>query len=215
MKSVWIIGGGHFGLRAAKLLGRKDPQMDITVVEKDKYIYDRIKGMSFKTVCMDGIMYLDNNLKAPPYADWIIPAIPLHVSYEWIKIKLKKEHRLVPLEVPDALKKTLPNPFKGNSGEIYISHADFVCPENCLEPEKICTYTGKPRPKSLYKVLASIQYDDFLSVVIQSRQLSPGLGGYTPKALFEVLSEITASRTPVLLSTACRCHGVMNAFKLS
>ena len=158
---------------------------------------------------------IPNNLKIQEYPDWIIPAIPVHVSYEWIKIKLQKERRLVTIEVPQKLIMTLPNPFKGKDGEIYISNADFICPENCPEPDEICTYTGKPRPKSLYKALESIQYNDFLSVVIQSRQLLPGLGGYTPKALFEALTEIAASRTPVLLSTACRCHGVMNVFKIS
>ncbi len=214
MKSVWIIGGGHFGLRAAELLSGKDFRMEITVIEKAKKVCEQIKGMTFKTVCMDGITYLDNNLKTQEYPDWIIPAIPVHVSYEWIRIKLLKNHRLAPIEVPDALIKNLPNPFKGENSEIYISNADFICPDNCPEPDKICTYTGKPRPKSLYETLASIRYDDFLSIVIQSRQLFPGLGGYTPKALFKALEEITALKTAVILSTACRCHGVMNVFRL-
>ena len=215
MKSIWIIGAGHFGLRAVELLSGKDSKMDITVIEKDKKICEQIEDMPFKVVCMDGVTYLDKNLKIQEYPDWIIPAIPVHLSYKWIRIKLPKERRLVTIEVPHKLIMTLPNPFKGKDGEIYISNADFICPENCPEPDEICTYTGKPRPKSLYKALESIQYNDFLSVVIQSRQLLPGLGGYTPKALFEALTEITASRTPVLLSTACRCHGVMNAFTTS
>jgi hypothetical protein len=33
--------------------------------------------------------------------------------------------------------------------------------------------------------------------------------------LFAALNEIEAAQGPVLLSTACSCHGVMDAFQLS
>ena len=51
-------------------------------------------------------------------------------------------------------------------------------------------------------------------IVIQSRQLAPGVGGYAPSELFEVLSLVRSAETPVLLSTACKCHGVINAFEV-
>ena len=83
-----------------------------------------------------------------------------------------------------------------------MSMADFICPDHCPEPKDICTHTGKPRPFNLYKKLESIKYDHFRSVVVRSRQLSPGVGGYSPGALFHALDVIKSSTTPILLSTA-------------
>ena len=215
MKNIWIIGGGRFGLKAAKRLRRTDSETDITVVEKNKQICNQIEKLSFGTACMDGVAYLAEHLRRPDYPDWIIPVIPAHVAYEWIRIKLSAKYHLEAIDVPDTLTMTLPNPLKGNKGEIYISNADFICPDNCPEPEELCTYTGKPRPKILHMFLQSLQHNDFRSVVVRSQQLSPGIGGYTPADLFRALTEITSSNTPVLLSTACKCHGVMHAFNIS
>ncbi len=213
MKDILIIGAGKFGLKAADALRRKNPFAEITIVEKNSKTCCRINNLSFNIVCMDGIDYLVNHLKEYDDTKWIVPSIPVHVAFEWIKIKLSGNYRLEEMDVPGKLAITLPNVFKGENGQIYISNADFICPDNCPEPEEICTYTGRPRPCILYKRLASIQYNGFRSVVIRSSQLSPGVGGYTTDRLFNALSDITASKNmPILLSTACKCHGVMHAF---
>ncbi len=213
MENIWILGAGRFGLKAAKVLSRKNKRAEITVIEKNSEICRQVEMPDFKTVCMDGIEYLGQNLKSIDYPDWIIPAIPVHVAYEWIRLKIKDKYFLKTTPVPEELIMKLPNVFKGKKDEIYMSIADFICPDNCPEPEELCTHTGKPRPFTLYKKLESIKYDNFSSVVVRSRQLSPGVGGYSPGALFHALDVIKASATPVLLSTACRCHGVMHAFR--
>ena len=214
MKSIWILGAGKFGSKAAKVLSRKNKMAELTVIEKNSELCRQIERLGFKTVCMDGIEYLDQNLKDTNCPDWIIPAIPVHVVYEWVRLKIKDSYILKPTPVPKGVINSLPNVFKGKRGEIYMSIADFICPDNCPEPEDICTHTGKPRPFTLYKKLESIKYDNFSSVVVRSRQLSPGIGGYSPGALFHALDVIKDSTIPVLLSTACRCHGVMHAFGL-
>lgn len=215
MKDIWIIGGGQFGLKAAKKLSRNNPEIDITVVDKDSTICSQIEKLSFRAVCMDGIKYLVENLKDPDCPKWIVPAIPVHVAYEWIISKLPGKYHLEPRDVPDDVAKLLPNSMKGDNGELYISNADFICPDDCPESEEICTYTGKQRPGILHNVLATIQHKKICSIVVRSLQLLPGVGGYAPQDLFKALSEIAVSATPVLLSTACRCHGVMHAFKIS
>jgi hypothetical protein len=197
MENIWILGAGRFGLKAAKVLSRKNKRAEITVIEKNSEICRQVEMPDFKTVCMDGIEYLGQNLKSIDYPDWIIPAIPVHVAYEWVRLKIKKNYILKTTPVPEELIISLPNVFKGKKDEIYMSIAD----------------TGKPRPLTLYKKLESIKHDNFRSVVVRSRQLSPGIGGYSPGALFHALDVIKASATPVLLSTACRCHGVMHAFR--
>ncbi len=214
MKSIWILGAGRFGLKAAKDLSRKNKKAKITVIEKNSKLCRQVEMSDFKTVCMDGIEYLGQNLKSIDYPDWIIPAIPVHVAFEWVRLKMKDSYILKTTPVPEGLIMSLPNVFKGKNCETYMSIADFICPDNCPEPEDLCTHTGKQRPFTLYKKLESIKYDNFRSVVLRSRQLSPGIGGYSPGALFHALDVIKASTIPILLSTACRCHGVMHAFRV-
>jgi len=215
MDRIWIIGAGRFGLKAAAKLRRKIPDSEIIVVEKKAGICDRLTGEPFRIVCRNGVAYLSENLqKKSDVPDWIVPAIPVHVAFEWIRKKLAGDYQLKMLSVPDPLIAALPNSIRGKNDELYVSNADFVCPEHCSEPYEICTYTGKPRPRILHKVLEAIQYDDFYPVVIQSRQLCPGVGGYSPHALFKALEEIVTANAPILLSTACRCHGVVHAFKV-
>jgi len=214
MKSIWILGAGRFGLKAVKVLSRKYEKAELTVIEKNSGVCHQIEKLGFKTVCMDGIEYLVQNLKGIDYPDWIIPAIPVHVAYEWVRLKIKDSYIIKTIPSPMDPIKNLPNVFEGKRGEIYMSIANFICPDNCPEPKDICTHTGKPRPFNLYKKLESIKYDHFHSVVVRSRQLSPGVGGYSPEALFHALDLIKSSTTPRLLSTACKCHGVMHAFKL-
>ena len=64
MKSIWILGAGRFGLKAAKALSRKNKRAEITVIEKNRELCSKIEMYNFKTVCMDGIEYLDQNLKS-------------------------------------------------------------------------------------------------------------------------------------------------------
>jgi len=215
LDKFWIIGGGKFGLRAAKTLSKKHPLTNLIIVEKEKAVCRQLERLGFEAVCRDGIQYLERNLASAPYPDWIVPAIPLHTAYEWLRTKLSKSHTLQKIAVPQDLVTELPNPITAETGRLYISIADFKCPENCPEPDKICTHTGKPRLMVLHEFLKSIQRKDLKTVVIRSHQLAPGVGGYTPRALFAALNEIEAAQGPVLLSTACSCHGVMDAFQLS
>lgn len=213
MDNFWIIGGGKFGLRAAEVLSKKYPSKDLTIVEKQKAVCRRLDRLGFKTVCADGIQYLERNLTDAKYPAWIVPAIPLHVAYEWIRTKLSKTRCVQKLPVPDELVTELPHPIKAETGQLFISIADFKCPESCPEPDDICTYTGKPRSMVLHEFLKSTRLKDGITVVIRSHQLAPGVGGYSPRALFAALNEIEAARGPVSLSTACSCHGILQIFK--
>ena len=214
MKTYWIIGGGQFGLNAAQKIRTQESDAVILVVEEDFTICQQIEKLGFEALCGEGIQYLTQNLINADYPDWIIPAIPLHVAFEWIQGKLSKKYETEVIAVSDELVRQLPHPIRGGKGQLYISNADFVCPADCSEPEEICTYTGEPRPRILNAFLEKIDYHDLRSVVVCSRQLFPGIGGFTPKALFQGLEIIKAEVRPVILSTACYCHGVVHAFRI-
>jgi hypothetical protein len=214
MATYWIIGGGKFGLKAADTINSRECGSTPVIVEKNPQICEALENQGYRVVCTDGIEYLNRKMVTRDNPDWIIPAIPVHVAFEWIKARLAKQRKVQSIPIPQRLDSQLPNPLHPNTGQRYVSNADFICPDNCSEPEEICTRTGKPRPRILNAFLKKMKYSDFRSVVICSQQLYPGVGGYTPHALFEALREIDQSPHPILLSTACRCHGVLDAFRL-
>ncbi len=214
MKKIWILGAGNFGSKAVDALIRHFPKVRLTLVDEklDTESADLSKVHDF--VLDDGIGFLLDRLNRSELPDWIVPAIPVHVAYEWVVRNLKNLYLIKQIEVPKTVVELLPNHICGSNGSVYTGNADFMCPDDCMEPEGICTCTGNPRPRILHEFLSKINLSGFRSIVVQSRQLAPGVGGYTPGALFETLPQIRSSESPVLLSTACKCHGVMNAFEV-
>lgn len=211
-KRIWVIGAGRFGQRAAEKLKKRYPAADIIPVDSNEKVCRRMRVDFPATVCSGGIAYLAGQLDAAGGPDWIIPSMPVHVAFGWIKKRLAPHHDLSMLPVSDDLLALLPNAARGKQGAIYTSHAEFICPENCPEPATTCIHTGMPRPADLFQVLEAIAYRNYRPVVIRSRQLLPGVGGYRPAALFGALATVENSARPVMLSTACRCHGVMHVF---
>lgn len=211
--NVWIIGCGKFGSRAAALLLRSRPDARITVVDPDPARIapwrDRVE-----VVEEDGVAFMTRHLKTAPAPDWIIPAAPVHVACSWIMENALKV-RLQTVPVPEEYFAALPNPFRGEDEAVYVSFADFQCPEDCPEPKDRCTVTGHPREEDMVTLFEKLQRTGFPSVVVHSRLLYPGVGGYRPDALWEMKGRIEKMDGPFLLGTACRCHGVLHALKAS
>jgi hypothetical protein len=213
--SFWIIGAGRFGKKAADRIARKYPKAILKVLDKNPQNYNAIKSSKIEFLHHEGASYLASQLDAEHSPDWIIPAIPIHLAMEWVRLKVMGNKSFNVIKVPTALETLLPNPIRGEQGQLFVSYADFMCPENCTEPFERCTFTGKPRKGFIYKDLKSVVFEDFRSVVIRSYQLAPGVGGYPPAALRQALDEVLACSGPVLLSTACFCHGVIHALEVS
>ena len=205
-----IIGCGHFGSRAAKKLFQKDPRSKIIIIDKNKKALQKVSRLPIETIISDGIIYLSQLLSEGRKADYIIPAVPLHLAFEFILFQLKplggKRRKVPPLS-------GLPNSMMGKTGDLYTSLANFLCSEDCPEPAQYCTITKKRRPKPLYQILKDIE-GPFESRVIRSLQLGPGIGGFQPKALLDLLEDIKRKKNSgrsILVSTASRCHGVTSA----
>lgn len=211
--TYWIMGAGQFGSKAAERLRKKVPEAVLTVVDQDSQALERLEDPTLQKVCGEAVSYLDTHLKDQGEPDWVIPAVPIHVAFEWVRRRLDRMGRVEVFSVPSEVEKGLPNPKRGPDGQLFVSYADFRCPDHCTEPYHQCTWTGKPRKGLLYRDIQELVHEDFQSIVIRSRQLAPGVGGYRPEALKEALSEVTGSRGPVLFATACLCHGVIHAFR--
>ena len=211
-RSYLVIGCGRFGSRAATELLRDNPLSKITVVDKSSRALRKVYALPVHTIISDGRSYLDQLLSEGLSVDYIIPAVPFHLAFEFMLLRLKAlgaRRGKVPT-LP-----TLPNPSVGKTGDLYTSFADFLCPEDCPEPSQYCTITGKRRPKPLYKKLTEL-HGSFSSMVIRSEQLGRGVGGIRPSVLLDVLKEVkkevsSRRRGLTLISTACRCHGVISA----
>jgi hypothetical protein len=212
LSKLIILGAGHFGQRALIKCNNAYPQCQITIVDTDECRLEKsTQSISCKTVCDDGISYL-NTLPKDNIDEslWIIPSIPIHVAFEWVKVCLPKQIKR--LDIPDIILEQLPNVIPGKNGTVYMSYATFRCPDNCPEPFGHCFFTKQPRPISLYEKLHNLVVNNFSSIVLGSIQLLPGVGGFQFCALNDMLIRVASSEKPVLLSTACRCHGVMDAF---
>ncbi len=208
--SYLIIGCGHFGSRAAKKLFQKDLHSKIIVVDKSRRALQKVSRFPIQSVACDGLVYLSQFLSEGQKVSYIIPAVPFHLAFEFILSQLKssraKRRKIPPLS-------GLPNPELGKTGDLYTSFANFLCSEDCPEPAQYCFATKKKRPKALYQILNDIQ-GAFESKVIRSHQLAPGVGGFQPRALLDILGDLKRNQKRsriILISTASRCHGVTSA----
>ncbi|MGW8186204.1 MAG: NAD-binding protein, partial [Desulfobacterales bacterium] len=190
MKTVWVLGAGQFGEKAATRLRLKNPETSIIVIDKDGSALDRVEGVATAAVAGDAVAYLAEHLTVPEEPDWIVAAIPVHVAFEWLCKRLAPAYQIEKLTVPGTLTQRLGRVFKGENGRVYTSLADFICPSNCPEPADLCFVTGKPRPIDLYEELSAVALHQMTPVIIRSRQLSPGVGGYSPGDLFDALRKV-------------------------
>ncbi len=215
MTQYWIVGAGRFGRLAFGRLRRRRAADRFRLVDISASALVAVDAPGVETVCADGVDFLAAELKDKAHPDWIVPCLPLHLAFAWVRRRLEKTHRLVPLPVPESLRRTLPHPLEGPDGALYLSYADFACPDDCPEPADRCTVTGRPRPGMLYKTIAALSAGEVRPVVVRSRQLLPGVGGYRPGDLFGALAQVRAAPGAVALASACRCHGVLHVFRLS
>lgn len=211
-EKIWILGAGRFGTIACKRLTIRHTEASFLVVDSSAEELARIEErFSLPVQLQDAVSFISGR----PLADdiWIIPAVPIHVAFQWLLNRIGEERSIQSIEVPQTTDEKLPNPFRMNSKTLYASFATFRCPDACSEPDDICTHTGKPRPGNLYEYLQQVKVPGFQMVVIRSWQLAPGVGGYPGAALKNALDAITRQPGRYLVATSCRCHAVVDALE--
>jgi hypothetical protein len=211
-REIKVLGGGRFGMLAAERLRRLFPDAQMSIVERDADRISDIAGdLGIPVEEEDSV----GSISRVPPADhlWLIPAVPVHVGFEWAIKNLGRiadVHRLV---VPAEVDLMVPNPIRVPAGTLYASFATFICPDFCNEPEQLCTHTGKERAGNLYEVFGSVLVPEFEVAVLRSWQLAPGVGGYPGRSLNRLLAGIGSKPGRYLVATSCRCHGVMDALE--
>jgi len=217
-EAALIIGAGHFGRRAARILSHvRHGHHPIFIVDRDKDGLNRIEDLAVEKIMCDGIGFLVDNFPLISPSNIIVPAVPVHLAFEWLlKSCLDDEFGIKQIDVPEEIKRFLPHTWEGNEGSLLISYADFCCPDDCPEPAGYCTVTGRKRDIPLYDLLSRLNLLDFKVHAIRSRQLAPGLGGYRAEELRKLISRIKQEAGGRwLVSTSCRCHGTVTAMAFS
>ena len=213
MESFWILGAGHFGSLATKRILQRKKRCNLLVVDHHEDSLDDLKDEPLKIIRQDAVDFLSSHNGTGN--EWIIPAIPEHVAFSWLCQQLTKEGTVRSIAVPAVLDQQIPNPMRGKGGVLYTSFATFRCPEECDEPEEMCSVTRERREANLYELIQQIEVRGYKSLVVRSHQLAPGVGGYQLSTLWWLLDEVRASEKRILVATACRCHGVINALRFN
>jgi len=212
MEEIWIIGLGQFGHIAFRRLSETLKGIHFVLVDPVEENLLKCAGPTTTLEISDGVKFLERHLKTGCKPDWIIPSLPVHLAAEWFLLHLGPT-RLKRVHLPSELDRLVPNPIRGSEGNLYVSHADFRCPADCDEPRDICSITRKMRHQNMYDFLLNLSFKPFNSLNIRSYQLGPGIGGYRAEQLLEMKATVEQGTGPVLLSTACRCHGVITGLE--
>ena len=210
MASYLILGAGKFGRLALERLPRQDAAASIVVVDRDpEALAMRIDGVpGWTRVASEAIAFLVQHLRGDGRWDWIIPMVPVHVAFHWLLAGPLAGSAWQPAAAPEALARLIPGAMRGPQGELYLSRARHLCPDDCAEPA-VCPVTGESRDPPLHQELAALHLAGYEIRVIASRQLAPGVGGYSPRRLLDLARDMGVSKGNVLIATACRCHGVI------
>lgn len=215
MASFLILGAGKFGLLALERLSAQDPEARFVVVDRQAATLIRARSLDVKgadLVEARAVDYLAAHLGPEPPWQWLIPMVPVHVAYAWLLAGPLAGQGWGPAEVPEELDGLAALAIRGPAGELYLSRATHVCPDDCAEPE-VCPVTGEERGQPLYQKLAEASRPELPLHVVASQQLAPGVGGYSPHRLLELAATVAGAPGPLLVATACRCHGVVHGLQ--
>lgn len=211
-REIWVLGLGKFGTLAWKRLKDRFPRASYVLVEEREEKTRGIpEGETTKLVIENAVAFLSGT--PVPGDVWIIPAVPVHVAFRWLLNRLKLRGQASSIPLPRQIDPCLPNAMRSGEETVYTSFATFLCPDNCSEPDRICTHTGKPRPGNLYEELGRLNLPGFFTHVLRSLQLTPGVGGYPGRSLEKLHREVLGNPGNHLIATSCRCHGVVHALR--
>jgi hypothetical protein len=211
--AVFIIGAGHFGARAARII-RQRSNAPVVVVDPNEKGLSSLGDLRVEKIQDDGIRFLLDNFHYLTDANTIVPALPIHLAYEWLIQYLPKGMKAKKVPVPET-NPPLPHACPASEGSTLVSYADFLCPDDCPEPV-YCTVTGEKRDQPLYALLRNLHLPLSRVHIVRSHQLAPGLGGYKAGDLRETAEKVmTEGATMWILGTSCKCHGILTAFELN
>jgi hypothetical protein len=161
-------------------------------------------------------------------SDQIVPPpFTPHLALGWLLRRLRADRPDLHWSLEPA--RRLPGtPFQHQSedGPLTLSHADWICPVNCIEPER-CPRTRGPRYWDLSQTvqawthaLATAGQEIAQTHLFQCLHFAYGVGTYAAARLPEAriaMSGVTVGTEPVrfLVGTVSHCHGAINLIRVA
>ncbi len=172
----------------------------------------------------DWVSYLGGYLETARAAEahLVPPPIGPHVALEWLKLALAFGAGEATLEeTPLGRRAGLPYEHLDSRGNFFLSHAGWLCPTNCYEPE-VCPATRGPRDWSMPETVRSLAADarpDLDGVMVfHSRHLGYGISTIPMRGLLEArdraVALAAAGEAHVMVATVSHCHGVLGVLRL-
>ena len=214
MAKYLILGAGKFGRLALQRLAVQDEAATFLVVDRIPSALAAARALKIPGVeweAAEAIAFLAAHLREDAPWDWLVPMVPQHVAWAWLLAGPLRGWQVV--AAPETLAAVAPVSFRGPEGQMYLSRAAHLCPDDCSEPDSICPVTGESRETPLFAELAALTPPGLVVKVIPSRQLAPGVGGYPPGALLALARDLAGLSGRILVATACRCHGVVHGLR--
>ena len=215
MASYLILGAGKFGRLALRRLRARDGSARFLLVDRRPEALAEARSARIEGAEMlegEAISFLTAHLTPEAPWDWLLPMVPVHVAYAWLQKGPLAGNGWEPAGVPPDLANLAACSATGPQGDLYLSQARHRCPDDCAEPP-VCPVSGEERQQPLYDRLAGASRPELPVLVVASRQLAPGVGGYPPRELVKLATEVVEAPGPVLVATACRCHGVVHGLQ--
>lgn len=212
-----ILGAGKFGRLALARLSREDEDAAFVVVDRDPGALAAARAgtgpLQARWVEAEAGAFLKRHLTPGTPWDWIIPMMPGHAAFAWLRAGPLDSGAWEITPAPGAVADLAPLAQRGPEGELYLSRAAHLCPDDCGEPETVCPVSGESRETPLYAELAGLALPGFRVLVLPSRQLAPGVGGFPPGMLLALARDLEEGSGSALVATACRCHGVVHGVR--
>ncbi|MFA6222477.1 MAG: hypothetical protein WC647_09185 [Desulfomonilaceae bacterium] len=199
-----IVGFGKFGRIAFDRLKNQAPSATFIIVDPNISIGDFPSDKQTRCIQQSGPEFLleqDQLLET----DVVIPVAPFNVAAAFI---VASNLGIRSVEIPNGLCDQFQNPLLVDKSNLCVSHADFLCPDDCEEGET-CSVTGRIR-EPMFQLIERLLVPDFRVLTLRSFQLAPGVGGYTLLGLRSTLDAIRPGKN-FLIATSCRCHGIITA----
>ncbi len=154
MKFV-IAGYGHFGRIALARLSESFPDTQVYIIENDKEKLRQEFPLGTIPIRTDAVEFLSNS-DVLEMDDFVIPMVPFHLVAHYIAARLPN---ISETPLPEEIASVALNQIRMNFSNLLVSRADFLCPDDCSEPEA-CTVTGRI-DQPLYDTLRSIRVPGF------------------------------------------------------
>jgi hypothetical protein len=197
-----VAGFGQFGQLALDRIQDTFPSPEFVIIDTDPDTLNKVPE-GHTCILADAVLFLCKSRDLVE-DDIVLPMVPFNLVAECalrFKVELSKA------SLPDEIEKLLPNPFRMDDHTIFFSQAEFKCPDDCPEGEK-CTVTGEYR-LPLYEYLEKQDFGRAKLKLMQSFQVTPGVGGFRFGELMQLIDGIEGGLN--LVGSSCKCHAVLTA----